>query len=444
MKKTAKNIVLSNLVLIATLAIGQAYADTTIKNKGVLSKNNSTVSTSNTAVKASPTKKTTTLPTTTNKLKQNKINPTTVPLTRPAVATQPALRKDLGASTIGQQQNNLNDMKELNGFKNYNQLKRNGVNNNPSIGIGKTLPRGRTGVNKGVGSGGSSAVGSSLGVVRDYRGGISVFTSSSGGSIMFPTPEGGTHHNPHSGGLAEMHFDGSMYTLETNNGLMYIPVGSTTSETAPPGARAITYRAGSATGGQGTNKPSTTNKPATKNTSTAGTKDTKDTSTADTKNTKDTSTADTKDTSTKDTKDTSTADTKDTGKDGADKMVNGSGGVNRSTGTIVIDDIMAKKTGEKTEVESTTPEPCGEDGGASVVAQPGQGEQDCVSGSISVSTEGEEGSAGPTVENNLHERPTNTVGPDAVVNPGRFDEQRPNRNHALDTLEDIEGTVNPG
>ena len=40
--------------------------------------------------------------------------------------------------------------------------------------------------------------------------------------------------------------------------------------------------------------------------------------------------------------------------------------------------------------------------------------------------------------------PTNTTGPDSAVNPGRFDEQRPDSNHALDTLEAIEGTVNPG
>jgi hypothetical protein len=139
-------------------------------------------------------------------------------------------------------------------------------------------------------------------------------------------------------------------------------------------------------------------------------------------------------------------DTDTGGEEGTTEYREGGSNYNRAPGAKVINDFVGKKTGEKRDVESGTPAPCGEDDGSGRVAQPGpEGGTPCTP---SIGNSDEEESETPSAEEQLtnreRSRQNGTVGQESVVNPGRFEDQMPDSNHALDTLDAIEQSVNPG
>jgi len=132
---------------------------------------------------------------------------------------------------------------------------------------------------------------------------------------------------------------------------------------------------------------------------------------------------------------------------GAAEYGEGSTAYNRAPGAKVIDDFVAKKTGEKNDVESVTPEPCGDDDGSGPVSEPTPGEvSNCLPGAIQGEEE-EEQAQPPTVEEHLASRTArSTDNPrEQVVNPSGLDDERlEDYNPAMETLEAIGHGINPG
>jgi len=136
----------------------------------------------------------------------------------------------------------------------------------------------------------------------------------------------------------------------------------------------------------------------------------------------------------------------DTGEEGATEYREGGSNYNRAPGAKVVDDFVAKKTGQKRDVETGTPPPCGEDDGSGPVAEPGpEGEAPCAP-PIGNSEEEEGEAPPPTAEDYVRARDhrSTSIGQESVVNPSRFEDNRPDNNQAQDTLNSIGDAVNPG
>ncbi|MGH1440732.1 MAG: hypothetical protein ACRBBR_11500 [Cellvibrionaceae bacterium] len=133
--------------------------------------------------------------------------------------------------------------------------------------------------------------------------------------------------------------------------------------------------------------------------------------------------------------------------EGTTEYGEGTGSYNKAPGAKVIDDFVATKTGEKNDVESATPEPCGDDDGSGRVAEPGLEEgPSCLPGTIQGEEE-EEQARPPTVQEHLASRGTGSDDNprDQVIDPSGFDDQRSeDYNPAMETLEAIDHSVNPG
>lgn len=440
MRKVKHHFVFSHLLLMTALAFGQAEAATSIKSKKVVDNNKPAISIISTKTKALPTKKQAVPPTTASNHKRKKVNPNATTPNRSMVGTKPVLKNGLGKSAIPSHQNGINDYKALNGFKHLNPLDTRRANNIPSSGIDKKLPGRQRKSSRGLhGKGASNAAGGSFGTVRDHRGGVSTFTSMSGKRVMFPTPEGGTHQNPHSNGnLAEMSRDGDMYVIESDGTTTFVLAEEVVDDPIPS---------------TGTSSDSNqTNNSSRKNDHGNDSKDNQNSSQSDNnRNQDDTDEDDTSsednnsyEDSSSDDGDTNDQDTDTGDTEGSNENTTSPGGHNTAPDNSKVYCASNPYDPSCKQPESTKPEPCAEGDGSGRVAQPGpEGESNCVLGNLG-SSDDEENSA-PSVEDNL---PVNTgmTAEDRrnmVINPTGIEERMDDRNHALETIEAIEGVVNP-